>query len=113
MADEVEIGDLRDITAELAQSARELSDAARSIAEATRVNGSSSIVIDAGGIPAGIAVGIGVVAMATVLMLGFWLMLQLSRVQSEVASSRQDLQDQMTAWVTVMQREAAKKESDK
>lgn len=67
-----------------------------------RPPGSSSVNINAGGISAGIALGMGGVALVVMALFAFWVMLRLSAVQQELVTTRQDLQDQQAAWVTVI-----------
>lgn len=96
--------DLRDIATLLAQSTRELNDAATRIADAIHSQANTSnVTINAGGISAGIAIGMGGVALAVMFLVSIWMMMGLAQVRSELATTRQDLQDQQAAWVGVMQ----------
>ena len=93
MATDPDIDDLRQMIATLAESARELSDAAHTIAETARGQSSSSTVqINAGGIPAAMALtGVGM-CVILYLMLACWVILH----QSESDA-------QQSAWISVWQ----------
>lgn len=94
---------LQGVIASQNETQRQILAALLEIRHQNRPPGSSSVNINAGGITAGAALGLGGVALAVMVLFAFWVMLRLSSVQQEMVSTRQDLQDQQAAWVAVMQ----------
>lgn len=75
------------------------------VKQAGRHNSASNaqIHVHAGGlINAFLACGLGVCVLALVLG-GVWFQITVSEVRTELRQTRQDLQDQQAAWVSVMQ----------
>lgn len=85
---------------DLLSLAREMSDAA---AEMRAIRTQSSVVINAGGVTNAVSLSAAVIAVILVAFGAGWIMLKQSSMESELARTRQDLQDQQTAWVAVMQ----------
>jgi hypothetical protein len=104
MAEETDIEALRRAVTDLAVSVKETNETTRVLVETARGQiSSSNTTIHAGGISAGIAIGVAAFSVALVFLGGVWLMLNLDGVRKEMTQTRQDLQDQQSAWVSVMQ----------
>lgn len=84
----------------LVSLARELTD---TVAEFRSVRNNSSVNINAGGVTAALALAASVLAAVLVCLGAGWIMLKQASMEAEMARTRQDLQDQQTAWVSVMQ----------
>lgn len=95
--------DLRDIAASLATSTRQLNDAAERIAEIMPSSNAATITVQAGGLSAGFAAALAAASICLMLICSMWLMLKMHGVESKLETTRQDLQDQQAAWVSVMQ----------
>ena len=81
--------------------ARELTD---TVAEIRSIrNNNSSVHINAGGVTAAVALSASVLAAVLVCLGAGWIMLKQAHMEAEMSRTRQDLQDQQAAWVTVMQ----------
>lgn len=67
-----------------------------------------NISLNAGGVPVWIGLGVSLLCMAVMFLGMVWVMLNISaareEMRAEAARTRQDLQDQQAAWVSVMQR---------
>lgn len=84
----------------LVSLARELTD---TVAEFRSVRNNSSVTINAGGVTNAVSLSAAVIAVILVAFGAGWIMLKQANMESELARTRQDLQDQQTAWVAVMQ----------
>lgn len=81
--------------------ARELTDTVAEIRSVRHNN--SSVNINAGGVTAALALSASILAAVLVVLSAVWIMLKQSHMEAEMSRTRQDLQDQQAAWVTVMQ----------